>query len=105
LRIAKVLKFLTRLTENRMFLIVNSGHPANYEVRAERNEQRECAEKQYAASDLQAVQIAIETPSATLTSKPIYSGGSSPGDDSHWLIWDAVSNCRAFRTRASRSLP
>jgi hypothetical protein len=34
-----------------------------------------------------------------------YSGGLSSGDESHWLIWEAVSNCRAFLMSTSRSLP
>jgi hypothetical protein len=32
-------------------------------------------------------------------------GGCNSGDDSHFSIWEAVCNCRASRTSASRCLP
>jgi hypothetical protein len=35
----------------------------------------------------------------------IYFGGDSPGDDTHSLIWDAVSSWLALRNSSSRSLP
>src|SRR3984893_7122626 len=34
-----------------------------------------------------------------------YSGGLSPGDDSHSVMCEAVSSCRALRDKSSRSLP
>jgi hypothetical protein len=33
-----------------------------------------------------------------------YFGGDSPGDDTHSLIWDAVSSWRAWSNSFSRSL-
>jgi hypothetical protein len=34
-----------------------------------------------------------------------YSGGLSPGDDSHSVMCEAVCSCRALRTKSSRCLP
>jgi hypothetical protein len=34
-----------------------------------------------------------------------YTGGLSPGDDSHSVMCEAVSSCRALRNKSSRSLP
>jgi hypothetical protein len=34
-----------------------------------------------------------------------YTGGLSPGDDSHSATCEAVSSCRALRDKSSRSLP
>ena len=34
-----------------------------------------------------------------------YSGGLSPGDDSHSLMCKEISSCRALRDKISRSLP
>ncbi len=35
----------------------------------------------------------------------IHFGDDSPGDDTHSLMRDAVSSCRALRNSSSRSLP